>query len=131
MKDRLKSDNLTKAEKVQALLEIDETIAHFSAEYAKTEKAREELKKKRTDLYLEIEDKCRDLKRIDEDIASSLANSEEIVSINRFLIDLKCDIIATAPVEDEDEIDEQTFDKVQEFKSAVKNLYQLIQNFEE
>lgn len=131
LKDRLNSDNLTKAEKVQALLEIDETIAHFSAEYAKTEKAREELKKKRTDLYLEIEDKCRDFKRIDEDIASSLANSEEIVSINRFLIDLKCDIIATAPVEDEDEIDEQTFDKVQEFKSAVKNLYHLIQKFEE
>lgn len=131
LKDRLDSDNLTKVDKVQALLEIDNTIAHFSDEYRKAEKAREDLKRKCTDLYLEIEDKRRDLKRIYEDYTSNLANSEEIVSINRFLIDLKCDILATAPVEDEDKTDEETFNRVQDFKSAVKNLYQLIQKFEE
>lgn len=129
LKDRLDSDNLTKAEKVQALLEIDHTIAHFSDEYRKAEKVREDLKRKCTDLYLEIEDKRRDLKRIYEDYTSNLANSEEIVSINRFLIDLKCDIIATTSVSDE--TDEETFNSVQDFKSAVKNLYHLIQKFEE
>lgn len=129
LKDRLKSDNLTRTEKLQALMEIDETIEHFRGEYDKTVKVREGLKKKNTDLYLEIEDKCRDLKRNLEDYTSSLANSEEILSINRLLIDLKCDIIASTSVSDE--TDEETFNSVQDFKSAVKNLYHLIQKFEE
>lgn len=129
LKDRLNSDSLTRTEKLQALMEIDETIAHFREEYSKAEKVREGLKKKHTDLYLEIEDKCRDLKRNLEDYTSSLANSEEILSINRLLIDLKCDIIASTSVSDE--TDEETFNRVQDFKSAVKNLYHLIQKFEE
>lgn len=129
LKDRLKSDNLTRTEKLQALMEIDETIEHFRGEYDKTVKMREGLKKKHTDLYLEIEDKYRDLKRNLEDYTSSLANSEEILSINRLLIDLKCDIIASTSVSDE--TDEETFNRVQDFKSAVKNLYHLIEKFEE
>lgn len=129
LKDRLRSDDLSKAEKLQALMEIDETIEHFREEYDKAVNIREDLKRKYTDIYLEIEDKCRDLKRICEDYTSSLLNSEEILSINRLLIDLKCDIIASFPTDDL--VDEETFIKVQDFKSAVKNLYQLIQKFED